>query len=196
MYIYVYCEPGSPVGIATGYGLDGPGIEKNPRGGEIFRTRPDRPWGPPSLLYNGYRVFPGGKAVGAWCWPPTPSSTGIKKGYSYTSIHPLGLFGPVTGLLYFFIDVYYIYIYIYTEGAKKIYTHFKKEKSLKMCIHFLAPLYIYICECCVVLPKSNNPTNCTYIFGVDYSYHRNAVLIHFLWFVTNYFWANKMPTHA
>jgi hypothetical protein len=35
--------------------------------GEIFRTRPDRPWGPPSLLYNGYRVFPGGKAAGAWC---------------------------------------------------------------------------------------------------------------------------------
>jgi hypothetical protein len=27
---------------------------------QIFCTRPDRPWGPPSLLYNGYRVFPGG----------------------------------------------------------------------------------------------------------------------------------------
>jgi hypothetical protein len=25
------------------------------------RTCPDRPWGPPSLLYNGYRVFPGGR---------------------------------------------------------------------------------------------------------------------------------------
>jgi hypothetical protein len=33
----------------------------NPSRGEIFRTCPDRPWGPPSLLYNGYRVFPGGK---------------------------------------------------------------------------------------------------------------------------------------
>jgi hypothetical protein len=33
----------------------------SPGGGEIFRTRPDRPWGPPSLLYNGYRDFPGGK---------------------------------------------------------------------------------------------------------------------------------------
>ena len=30
-------------------------------GGEIFRTCPNRPWGPPSLLYHGYRVFPGGK---------------------------------------------------------------------------------------------------------------------------------------
>jgi hypothetical protein len=33
----------------------------NPGGNEIFRTCPDRPWGPPSLLYNGYRVFPGVK---------------------------------------------------------------------------------------------------------------------------------------
>jgi hypothetical protein len=41
--------------------------KKNPGGGEIFYTRPDRPWGPPSLLYNGYRVCPGGKAAGAWC---------------------------------------------------------------------------------------------------------------------------------
>jgi hypothetical protein len=29
--------------------------------GVRFPARPDRPWGPPSLLYNGYRVFPGGK---------------------------------------------------------------------------------------------------------------------------------------
>jgi hypothetical protein len=51
--------PGSSIGTATGYGLDGPGIES--RGGEIFRTCPDRAWGPPNLLYNGYRVFPGGR---------------------------------------------------------------------------------------------------------------------------------------
>jgi len=42
--------------IATGYGLDGPGIEY--RWGRDF---PDRPWGPPSLLYNGYGVFPRGR---------------------------------------------------------------------------------------------------------------------------------------
>ena len=52
--------PGSSVGIATGYGLDGPAIESR-WGGEIFRTCPDRPWGPPNLLYKGYRVFPRGK---------------------------------------------------------------------------------------------------------------------------------------
>jgi hypothetical protein len=35
-----------------------------------FRRRLDRPRGSPSFLYNGYRVFPGGKETGAWCWPP------------------------------------------------------------------------------------------------------------------------------
>jgi hypothetical protein len=54
----------SSVGKAIRYGLDGPGIES--RWGKMFRTRPDWPWGPPCLLYNGYRVFPGGKA--AWAW--------------------------------------------------------------------------------------------------------------------------------
>jgi hypothetical protein len=51
------------VGIATRYGLEGPGIES--RWGEIFRTYPDRLRGPPTLLYNGYRVFPGVKAAEA-----------------------------------------------------------------------------------------------------------------------------------
>ena len=39
---------GSSVSIVTDYGLDGPGIES--RGGARFSARPDRPWGPPSLL--------------------------------------------------------------------------------------------------------------------------------------------------
>jgi len=37
------------------------------------------PSGPPSLLSNGYRVFPGGKAAGSWRWPPTPSSAEVKE---------------------------------------------------------------------------------------------------------------------
>jgi hypothetical protein len=49
----------SSVGIATRYGLEGPRIES--RWGEIFRTYPDRLWGPPSLLHNEHRVFLGGK---------------------------------------------------------------------------------------------------------------------------------------
>jgi hypothetical protein len=54
-----YYGTGSSVGIATGYGQDCPKIES--RWDEIFRTCLDRPWVPPSLLYNEYRVFPGGK---------------------------------------------------------------------------------------------------------------------------------------
>ena len=48
----------SSVGIATDYGLEGPG--SNPSGAR-FSARPDRPWGPPTLQYNGYLVFPGSK---------------------------------------------------------------------------------------------------------------------------------------
>jgi hypothetical protein len=54
----------SAVGIATGYGLDDRGVGvRSPVGVRIFSSprRPDRFWGPPSLLSNGYRVlFPRG----------------------------------------------------------------------------------------------------------------------------------------
>ena len=43
----------SSVGIATRYGRDGPGIESRWGGGEIFRTRPGRPWAPPNLYKVG-----------------------------------------------------------------------------------------------------------------------------------------------
>ena len=52
--------PGSVVRIATGYGLDGPGI-KSRCGRDFPHLCPYLPWDPPSLLYNVYRVFPGGK---------------------------------------------------------------------------------------------------------------------------------------
>jgi hypothetical protein len=44
----------------------------NSGGGNIFRTRPDRPCGPPTLLCNGYRVFPGSKTIGGGVDPPPP----------------------------------------------------------------------------------------------------------------------------
>ena len=54
----------SVVGVATRCGLVSPGIES--RWGEIFHSRPGRPWGSSSLLYHGYWAFPGGKAARAW----------------------------------------------------------------------------------------------------------------------------------
>ena len=56
----------SSIGIAIHYGLDGPGIKS--RWGWTLPCRPDRPQGPPSLLYNGYPVFPEGKATEACSW--------------------------------------------------------------------------------------------------------------------------------
>ena len=56
-----HCGPGSVIGLATGYGLDDPGIKSRWGGGEIFRTCPGRPWGPTSFPYNAYQVFAGGK---------------------------------------------------------------------------------------------------------------------------------------
>jgi hypothetical protein len=40
--------------------------DRIPVGGEIFPTRSERPWNPPSLPYNVYRDFPGVKAAGTW----------------------------------------------------------------------------------------------------------------------------------
>jgi hypothetical protein len=51
---------GSVVGIAIGYGLDDRGVGVQ-AGSRIFSStrRPDRLWGPPNPLSNGYRgIFP------------------------------------------------------------------------------------------------------------------------------------------
>ena len=52
---------GSSVGIATDYGWAV--LDRIPIGTRIS-ARPDRSWGPPSFLYNGYRVFPRGVKCG------------------------------------------------------------------------------------------------------------------------------------
>ena len=51
----------------------------NPVGGDIFRTRSDRSWGQSSLLYNGYRFFPGVKRPGRGVELPPSSSAEVKE---------------------------------------------------------------------------------------------------------------------
>jgi hypothetical protein len=58
-------------------------------GGEIFHTCPDLPWGPPSLLYNGYRVFPGVKERPGRDGDPSPPSSAVAMNESYTSTPPM-----------------------------------------------------------------------------------------------------------
>jgi len=64
----------SSVGIATRYRLDGPEIKS--RWGRDFPHPSSLVRGP---TRNGYRVFPEGKAAGAWRWPPTQSTAEVKE---------------------------------------------------------------------------------------------------------------------
>jgi len=62
----------SSVDIVTGYGLDCPGFKFRWED-ENCRTSPDRPCGPTSDLYDGYRVpFPGVKKLGRGVDHPPP----------------------------------------------------------------------------------------------------------------------------
>ena len=80
--------------LATGCTVRG----SNPGGDEIFRTCSDRPWDTPRLLYNGYRVFLGGKKRPGRDADSSPSySAVVTKGQSYTST-PLWAVRPVKSL--------------------------------------------------------------------------------------------------
>jgi hypothetical protein len=82
---------------ATRYELDCPGIEFR-WGGEIFRIHPDRPWGPPSLLYNRYRVsLPGVKRPGRGVNHPPPPSAEVKERVDLYLYSTSGPSWPVPG---------------------------------------------------------------------------------------------------
>jgi hypothetical protein len=80
----------SVLGLATGWAVR----RSNPGGGEVFRTRPDRPWGPLSLLYNAYRLFPGGKS-GRGVDPP--SNAEVKERTQLYLCSPSGPSWPILG---------------------------------------------------------------------------------------------------
>ena len=93
----------SSVGIGTGYGLGDPGIEFR-WGARFFRTCPDRPWGPPSLLYSGYRIFPGGKERPGRDADPSPPSSAV--GHERVELYLYYPYGPCClykGTLYLFL---------------------------------------------------------------------------------------------
>ena len=98
---YTFSGTGSVVGIATGYGMDGPGIES--RWGREFPHLFRPALGPHSFLYNGYRVFPGGKErPGRDADPSPPSSAVVMRVelYLYSPCGPYGLYRasvPVQG---------------------------------------------------------------------------------------------------
>jgi len=66
-------------------------------GGEILSTCPDRPWGQPSLLYNGYWVFPGGKSGRGVLLTPHPTLVSWSRKSRAIPLLPLGAVRPVQG---------------------------------------------------------------------------------------------------
>ena len=63
-------------------------------GGARFSTRQDKAWGPPSLLYNGYRIFPGGKVRPGRAAHHSPTSSAVV--IEEINLYPP--FGPYQGL--------------------------------------------------------------------------------------------------
>jgi len=86
---------GSSVGIATELRAGRSG-DRVAVGARFFLTRPDLPWGPRSLLYNGHRVFPGGKErPGRVADPSPPSSVVVRERVElnlYSPYVPYGLY--------------------------------------------------------------------------------------------------------
>jgi hypothetical protein len=119
----------SSVGIMTRYELDGAGIESR-WGDDIFYTCPDRPWGPPSLLYSWYQVFSRGKAVGTWCWPSPHLAPRLKKEQSYTSIPPLSLRGMFWG------DLRLYFTQLHPENVHRIFMKLSTSSAVPCCAHF------------------------------------------------------------
>ena len=71
-------------------------MDRIPVGGGIFRICPDRPWGPPTLLCNVYRVFPRGKERPGRDADPSPPSSAVGHErvelYLYSPYGPYGLY--------------------------------------------------------------------------------------------------------
>ena len=103
--IIVIAGLGSSVGIATDYGLDGPGIES--RWGRDFPPVQTGPGAHPTSckMGTGGKVRPGRAADHS-----PPSSAAVVEEQSYTCTHPLGHTGPVTGSVYLIIIVIVIII--------------------------------------------------------------------------------------
>jgi hypothetical protein len=130
--------------LATGWGVRG----SNPGVGKIFLTCPEWPWGPPSLLYDGYRVFPGGKAAGAWPWTSTTSRAQVKERVELYLYSPTGPSWHVLRwtLLYYTITVIRISLKS-IEGSGLSSRSCKFSVSWKLICHYAK----YSGEWCVVL---------------------------------------------
>jgi hypothetical protein len=100
----IYDIDGNYVRKYTGWTVRG----SNPGGGEIFRTRSEWPWGPPSLLYNGYRPpFPGVKRPECGVDYRKPTSAEVKERVELYLYPPSGLSWQIIGWTLKDVCLYY-----------------------------------------------------------------------------------------
>jgi hypothetical protein len=73
----------------------------------------------PASLYNGYRVFPGGKAAGAWCLPPTPCSFFFLRRYNFGEVlaFQTNSFHLERFLMQFFQFIIFIFMSLFTSSS-------------------------------------------------------------------------------
>ena len=84
----------SSVGIATRYGLDGPGIESQ-WGARFSAPVQTGPGAHPASCTMGTGSFPGGKAAGEWRWTSTTSNAEVKERVELYLYSPSGTSWPV-----------------------------------------------------------------------------------------------------
>jgi len=97
--LYYWSYSGDRIGTETAQSIQRLAIGlkvggSNPGAGEIFRTCPERLWGPPQ---PPIRVFPGSRAAGAWHWTSTLPSADIKESVELYLYSPSGPSWPVLG---------------------------------------------------------------------------------------------------
>ena len=119
--------------LSTSWTIQG----SKPGGGEIFRTRPDRPQGPPSLLNNGYRVcFLGFKRPGRGVNHPPPSSADVKERVELYPDSPSGRILALPFLPFILSNrkLYRVYIIRFCFKDLKLFVmHFLEKKVRFYC---------------------------------------------------------------
>ena len=149
--IYLFlCGPGSVDGIATGYELDGPGIESRWGGGEIFPhlSRPAMgPTQPPVQWVPG--LSPGVKSGRGVTLTPHP----LLMPWSWKSraipLLPLWVVRPVTEPQCLYKGALYLYLFLYLYRViKKSLCTWRLQYNHQMDRDFLIILYIPIDRLC------------------------------------------------
>jgi len=186
------CGLSSSVGIATGYGLDGPGIES--WWGRDFPHLSRPSLGPTSLVYNGYRVFLGGKErPGRDADPSHPSSAVVKKEKNYTSTHPVGrttctesrcLYTGALYLLYPLLKVTVTYGSV-SETVYRLQTVDTPAANLYIVFFILVINQLDAQNFCFY----NEFISCLYMFRVPCAHHQEVkIALHSLWYHHTYRW--------